>query len=455
LNSFLILVFVYAIVGTAIAIYSRAAKSQEDYFIAGRRVSGIISALTYAATTYSAFMMVGLVGLTYLSGVGAAGFELMYLIGTLFLLSYYAPKIWKVGKIYGIVSPAEFLKLKYGEVTAKLAALIALIALIPYTSAQLIGVALILENAGIEFIHGIAISAILIALWAYIGGLRSVAWTDAVQGLIMILSAILVVLLVTNMTDFSRIYELNGLLIVPNEFWSYKRFLAFVTPWFFFALTNPQVFQRLFIPKSERDLKRMVIYFGTFGLIYTVLVTVLGLELRLLTEIGKFPFVSDRDKVTPTLLSMIPTWISFLVALSILAAAVTTANSIILSLSSMVSRDLVKERGIIVGRLSVLILTIVVAIFACKRVSYIVELSVLSSTILLCQLPLIIGYFHWNRGGRITGVLTLLVGFITSIALWNFKVSPLGIPASVFTLISVVVVYVTAAVAEGRTQNIN
>jgi len=448
LNSFLILVLVYSIIGTVIAIYSRSARSQEEYFIAGRNVSGVISALTYAATTYSAFMMVGLVGLTYLSGVGSAGFELMYLIGTLFLLSYYSPKIWKIGKEHGIISPAEFLKLRYGEITAKLAALISLIALIPYTSAQLIGVALILEKAGIDFVIGIVISAVLVALWAYIGGLRSVAWTDAIQGFIMIISAVLAVLFVTSMTDFSQVYKLNGLLTVPNEFWSYKKFLALVTPWFFFALTNPQVFQRLFIPKSERDLKKMVVYFGTFGLIYTVLVTLLGLELRLLTEIGRFPTVLDRDKVTPTLLAMMPTWISFLVALSILAAAITTANSIILTLSSMVSRDIVKEKGILAGRLSVLILTIAVAVFASKRISYIVELSVLSSTILLCQLPLIIGYFHWNRGGRLTGVSTLIIGFVTILVLKCLKIAPFGIPASVFTLIVVFLVYILTSIIE-------
>jgi SSS family solute:Na+ symporter len=452
LNSFLWLLVFYIILGTGIAIYTRGAKTQEEYFIAGRRVGGLISALTYAATTYSAFMMVGLVGLTYLTGVGAAGFELMYLVGTLFLLSYYAPKVWKLGREKNIVSPAEFLKLRYGDATAKLASLIALIALIPYISAQLIGVALILENAGMAFIYGIAIAATLIALWAYIGGLRGVALTDAVQGVIMLVSAILAVVFVSSNADFGNISKLGELLYVPNRFWTFQKFAALVTPWFFFALTNPQVFQRLLIPKTETDLKKMVIYFGLFGLIYTFLVTMLGLELRIMSETGAFPFVSDRDKVTPTLLTFMPEWISLLVALSILAAAITTANSIILSLSSMVSRDLVRERGIIVGRLSVLILTIAVALFASQRVSYIVELSVLSSTILLCQLPLIIGYFHWRRGGKITGVVTLLTGFTASISLWYLRVSPFGLPASVFTLILVVIVYILFSMIEGKSK---
>ena len=450
INSFIALIVFYALLGTAIAIYARGARSQEEYFVGGRRISGIVSALTYASTTYSAFMMVGLVGLSYASGVGAAGFELMYLVGTLFLLSYYAPKVWELGKERGFVSPAELIGSRYGDVTAKLSAIIALIALIPYTSIQLIGVALILEkNANLDFSIGVLIAAVLIALWAFIGGLRGVAWTDAIQGFLMLSAAILAVVWVSFKVDFSTISKLDGLLYVPNKIWTPKLFAALTVPWFFFALTNPQVFQRLFIPKDKAALRKMIIYFGLFGLIYTVLVTFLGLELKLMTLNGDFPSVSYRDDVTPTLLTIMPSWLSLLIALSILAAAITTANSIILTLSSMISRDVVRERGILVGKLAVVVLTAFVALFALQKVSYIVELAVLSSTILLCFLPLIFGIFHFNKGGKITGVSTLLVGFVTAITLSYLKLSPLGIPASVVTFILVFTTFFVVSLFEG------
>jgi len=74
MDSIVILIGIYAILGTLIALYSRGAKTQESFFIGDRNISGVVSALTYAATTYSAFMMVGLVGLAYATGVGALGF---------------------------------------------------------------------------------------------------------------------------------------------------------------------------------------------------------------------------------------------------------------------------------------------------------------------------------------------------------------------------------------------
>ena len=432
----------YAAIGTAIALLAmRGVKTQEEYYIAGRRVSGVVSALTYAATTYSAFMMVGLVGLTYASGVGALGFELFYLVGTLFLLSYYSPKVWEMAKGRGYITPGDMMAERYGDVVAKLLAVLVSIALIPYISVQLIGVSLILERtSAMSFEYGILLSAILISLWAFLGGLRGVAWTDAVQGAFMLLMAVLAVVWVyvndfTDVDFLSQLPKLGDLLVVPNRIWTPMRFIALTVPWFFFALTNPQVFQRLYIPKDRKSLRNMVILFGFFGLVYTVLVTFLGLELRVLTEIGRFPAVSDRDAVTPTLLGMLPSWLGVAISISIFAAAVTTANSIVLTLSSMISRDLFGSERVEVGRVLIVLLTIAIAVFASKRPSYIVELAVLSSTILLCQLPLIFGMFHFRRGGKVSAVATLLVGFTTAVTLSYLSLSPLNVPVSVWTLL--------------------
>ncbi|MEM4155609.1 MAG: sodium:solute symporter family protein [Archaeoglobaceae archaeon] len=440
----------YLIIGTVIAILAKKKVfTDEDYYIAGRNVSGVVSALTYAATTYSAFMMVGLVGLTYLSGVGALGFELFYLVGTLLLLSYYAPKIWKMGKEKGLVTPGDLIASKYGETTAKIMAVVVAIALIPYTSIQFVGISFLLGNS-MSFEAGVMISAVIIALWALLGGLRSVAWTDAVFGLFMLSMAILAVFYASSMfpakTDFSKLGEL---LYVPNSFWTPITFISYTLPWFFFALTNPQVVQRIFIPKDEKSLRRMVVLFGLFGLFYTILVTLLGLQIRLLTEEGVFPRVSNRDLVTPTFINMIPEWLGVAIAISIFAAAITTANSIVLTLSSMFSKDLLRNRSVLAGRVFVLLITSAIAIFAIQKPNYIVDLAVMSSTILLCQLPLIFGLFHYKIGDKISASLTLIVGFSTAVAMYYTKAT-LGVPVSVWVLLVSFAVFFVTAILEKR-----
>ncbi len=206
----------------------------------------------------------------------------------------------------------------------------------------------------------------------------------------------------------------------------------------------------MFISKDLPALRKMIVYFGFFGVLYTVIVSLIGIELKILTIKGIFPLVEYRDNVTPTLLSIMPEWLSLLLALSILAAAISTANSIVLTLSSMVSRDIVKEKGIFYGRISIILITIVIALFAVRKVSYIVELSVLSSTILLCLLPLVFGLFHFKAGKDLTGVLTILSGFVTSVALTFLKITPFGIPIPIITLVVSFIVFLIIGKIESQ-----
>src|SRR5690625_1030483 len=101
---------IYIVLGCIVAWFSRRGMGEgmSDYFLANRRIGGLIGALTYSATTYSAFMLVGLAGLTYQGGVGALGFELIYMSG-LVLVAFFGPRIWLVGKTYGYVTPSEML----------------------------------------------------------------------------------------------------------------------------------------------------------------------------------------------------------------------------------------------------------------------------------------------------------------------------------------------------------
>ena len=112
-------VIVAMIAWTVVAMLIAAAarrgmgKGASEFFLGGRRIRGFVSGMTYAATTYSAFMLVGLVGLTYRSGVGALGFEMTYLVFTVLFLLVFGPRFWLVGKRYGHITPPELLGARY------------------------------------------------------------------------------------------------------------------------------------------------------------------------------------------------------------------------------------------------------------------------------------------------------------------------------------------------------
>ena len=96
-------------------------------------------------------------------------------------------------------------------------------------------------------------------------------------------------------------------------------------------------------------------------------------------------------------------------------------------------RDVIRRKDKVwLGRGMILVLTLLIFIFSLSRPNYIVELSVASSSILLCFLPLIFGIFHWKHGGRFTGLITVLGGAVTAIVLGVLRI-PLS---SVYTLLT-------------------
>jgi SSS family solute:Na+ symporter len=241
----------------------------------------------------------------------------------------------------------------------------------------------------------VSFASFVIILWTLIGGLRGVAITDAIQGLFMVCAAFMGIVWAGGRYGGLELHRF------PSEFWTPARFINFTLPWFFFALTNPQVVQRLFIPKDEHSFKRMVLFFGLYGFIYTLIVTGIGFYARHGAAGGLFPLVQDRDRVIIEILGRMHTWLSISLALSIVFASVSTANSIILTLSSMVSRNIFRTRkNIVVGKSFLFILTGLVFLFSIYRPYYIVELAVSSSSILLCTLLLFFGIFYWKKGGR-------------------------------------------------------
>lgn len=458
---------IFLTVGTAVALISKRYLKREpkDFYAAGGRFGTLLASLSYAATTYSAFMFIGLVGLAYSSGVGALGFELVYFVGTLFLLFFLAPKYWALHKKYGFYSPAEVLSERYGSrIVGVAVTLLCLIALIPYASAQVIGIAYAAEGASggaVPYAFAVVLALALALAWSVIAGIWSVGWTDVFQGLLMLVTGVIMVVWVYQWgfggTGFDMT-KLGSLTFVPNQIWSFAYFLNLTVPWFFFAVTNPQVVQRLFAPKDKGALKGMMIWFGVYGLLFTFLVTFLGLMLRGMSVEGSFPLIAfaSRDSVTPTLLSLVPLWLGMLGLVAVIAASVSTIDAILLSLSCLSVNDLLgayrqdisKKGGVLAGRVVIVILAIACALFAMARPGLIVDLSVLSSALLLPQVPVILGAFLWKKGGRFSAVAAIAAGFMVAISLYFLKMNPLGIPMNVWTLLIASLAYVLVATYE-------
>ena len=413
----------FAVFGVALAL--RAARANRgtsaDYYLGGRNIGGLVAGLSYAATTYSAFMLVVLTGLTYRGGIGALGFELIYFAG-LTLLVIFAPRFWLAGKRWGFISPAEMLGARYGSRNvARLAAAVSLVFLMPYCTTQMAGIGLLLSGVtggGISLFQAVATGAALALFWTIFAGLRSVAWTDAVQAVVMLVSSMLAigfaVAAIGGWGVFAQTIATTQAerLSVPGPgLWSFSTFIALSFPWFFFAISNPQVSQRLFILRDMASMRRMIHWVLGFGLVFTLIAVIWGFAALQLA-----PDLASPNMATPALLTSgaIPVPVAILLILGILAAAVSTLDSIALTLGSMVARDLLKdapERGqIMAGRIVVVLVILFAAGFALQKATIVEQLAALSAAGLLVSVPAIIGAFFWRRGTAAGALASMALG---------------------------------------------
>ncbi|PWG64681.1 sodium:solute symporter family protein [Sediminicurvatus halobius] len=438
---------VYALLGALVAWGARRGLGAgiEEYYLAGRRAGGVLSALSYGATTYSAFMMVGLAGLTYAGGVGALGFELIYLSG-LGLVVIFGPRFWVVGQRFGFVTPAEMLGYRYGSgLLAALVAIAACIFLIPYSAVQLMGIGYLLSgisDGAIGFTPGVLVGAALALVWTLAAGLRSVLWTDALQVVLMLVTSLLAVGFVIAALGGPGEFlarteaEYGDWLAVPGPgLFDVVTFLGLTVPWFFFSLSNPQVSQRLFTTESLGALRTMIAGFLVLGFVYTLVSVLWGFS-----ALHLLPDLEQADLATPRLLATgaIPDAVAVVLVVGIVAAAVSTVDSILLALAALVTRDVYRPlapeggRQMLAGQIVVLVVTAVAVLFARLQLDLITILSVASSAGLLVTVPAIVGAFFWRRGTAAGAIASIAVAGVIVTALQLTGMRPLGIPASLW-----------------------
>lgn len=422
---FFIVLSLYVLIGTILAVFSRRffIGNLKDYYVAGGRLSSLLTFGTYAATTYSAFMMVGLVGMTYATGVGALGFELLYLASTVLLLSTIGVRIWELSRNNQWISPSQMIGELYGsKLLAVIVALIYLFAMVPYLAAQIQGLKAIFNYGGIGELEALIISSIIVYAWIVLAGMWSVAITDLYQGLVMFTCGLSYLLWIifyyvpSSGVSYSDIYTAlsNSNYLGLTSFWSLGVFLAYTIPWAFFAVTNPQVVVRLYLPKDYKSYKNTVSLFFIYGFIYTIIVVIIGLTTAGLSKIGLVPGNMPWDSVTPYLLNLMPPLLGSIIGVSIVAAAISTSNSIVLAVSGSVLSTISKYNNLLGARILDALLVSSAAIVALMNVGFIVDLSVLTSVILLPLAPITIlaVYKHkdFKKHVKISAITSLVTG---------------------------------------------
>jgi Na+/proline symporter len=190
---FVIVYWVYCIVwGVKGALHARTAS---DYFVAGRKLPGWVFIFAATATCYSALTFLGQPALIYTEGLQYAYASLyaitIPLAGVLFL-----KRQWMLGKHFGFITPGEMLAYYFdSEVIRLLVVLVALFFAIPYLGVQLRAAGFlfnVLTDGLISTEFGMWMLATVVVSYVATGGLRTVAYVDVLQAVLLALGIVLI-----------------------------------------------------------------------------------------------------------------------------------------------------------------------------------------------------------------------------------------------------------------------
>lgn len=166
-----------------IAIYNKA-KSTSDFYVSGRGVSPIYNGMAIGADWMSAASFIGLAGTVMLLGYDGLGYLMGWTGGYLLLTFLLAPQLRK----YGRYTVPEFLGDRYESNTARLlGALATIIISFTYSIGQLSGSGVVIGRLlEVDAKIGTLIGVVLIAFYAAMGGMKGITWTQVAQYVVLI-----------------------------------------------------------------------------------------------------------------------------------------------------------------------------------------------------------------------------------------------------------------------------
>ena len=429
-------------------------ESLKDFYLGGKGFGITVLFLTMYATQYSGNSLIGFAGSAYRSGW-------FFLVSVVFMIVIvggyllYAPRLYTLSQKHNFITVGDYIDFRYNSVLLTyLIVGISVFALANYMLTNLKAIGYIMEyvtGGGISFAHGIIVMAIIMVIYETLGGMRSVAWTDAIQGILLFVGVIIIffVIMISYGTPSA-----NSALFLQNrpELFSTPTLANQIT-WlsvllliFFGISVYPQAIQRIYSAKNEHTLKR------SFSLMVLMpLLTTLPLVVIAIIGSAHFPDL-DRSQSEQIILLMLSKLthiegmgivITLFIAAAI-AAIMSTVDSAMLAIASLFTQDIYHKQN---PRASQKKLTMVGKIFSWFIMALMVTLAInLPSTIwwliqikleLLVQIaPAIMLGIHFKALEARTILLGLCVGvgFTLLLLLTPLESKPFGFHAGVLGL---------------------
>ncbi len=443
----------YLLVVLAIGNYEyRKTSGMLDYYLPGKKLGALVVSFSFFATYFSTAAFLGGGGLGFIAGFQWSAFlTFFHVLFAILAWMLIAPPMKRIADEYGVLTIPELFGVKLGVASRVIAAAVIVIFFELYMVSIYKGAGNLLQvMLSMDYTTGLIITAAVVTIYTAIGGFRAVVMTDLIQGIIVLVGGVaLFATLIYSLGGFgaaidalSKVKIFGGMSgealfqfgkVAPPPIMKAGMVIPFILSLTFAIsvaqLASPQLVVRFVAARDSRVIAN--------GMILTPLI--IGIFALCVFSIGPFgwlvipkytsnvlPFLKDTDLVVPFIaMKLFPAGINALLLTAIVAAAMSTINSLVHVVATAFVRDFLQNVrkmpdniALNLTRLSVFAFALLPLIFAVKPMGTIVEIvgvafSVITAAFLV---PLVAALY--SRNPNSTAASASMIAAVLTCILW-------------------------------------
>ncbi len=459
-----------------------ATDTSDGFYIGGRSLGPVVTAMSAEASDMSSYLLMGLPGLAYIAGLAEVTWTAIGLsIGTYLNFLLVARLLRRYSEKIGAFTIPDFFNRRYRDqkhVLSCIAAIIILIFFIPYTASGFKAVGTMFNSLfGFDYHVAMIVGAIIIITYTTLGGFLAVSTTDLVQSIFMTIALVVIVFfgiqqagglgnVAANAKALPGYLNLTqGYDAANNAAGSFGAFsIASTLAWGLGYFGMPHILLRFMGIRNEKELvlsRRIAFIWVIFSMGIAVFIGVIGYSVSVAGSIPMLATSSESETVIIQLANLM-SQNGFIFALfagvilsGILAATMSTADSQLLAAASSVSQDLVQEffgiklstrQQMRAARMTVISIAVIAVVLAWNPNSSVFRVvSFAWAGFGAAFGPQMLLALFWRRSNRQGAIAGMAAGAIM-IFVWKFLIAPMGGWLAIYELLPAFLISLAANV---------
>lgn len=461
--------------------FARKNESSSDFYLGGRTLGPYVTAMSAEASDMSSYLLMGLPGLAYLSGLADVGWTIIGLAaGTYLNWLFTAKRLRRYTHVTGSFTLPQFFSKRFRDersVLSAIAAVIIIIFFIPYTASGFAACGKLFSSLfGINYMGAMIVSAIVIVGYTAAGGFLAASMTDFVQGIIMTIALLFVLIFATvsaggidavmqNAKELPGYLNMTATYVEKTGEAAPYNLLQIITTvsWGLGYFGMPHILLRFMAIDNEKNLKISRRVASIWVVVAMAIAVAIGVTGRGLSNAGLVDQLSGNSTETiivriADLLShygILPALMAGLVLSGILASTMSTADSQLLAASSSVSENILHEalrlkisekKSMLAARITVVAIAVLGVIIARNPDSSVFGIVSFAWAGFGASFgPLVICSLFWKRTTFPGAVSGMIAGGVM-VFVWKYLIKPLGGVFGVYELLPAFIVGIAAIV---------